>query len=102
MQNAIYNQTQPTDAEKLRSSRIESERAGLVQHQAGRMLQLEQLAKHRANREALEQSCSQPSIRSTARSLPPEFTMKESTIIPESTIKTTYRNPSKHYQMAPV
>jgi len=102
LQNVIYNQTQPTDAEKLRSSLIEQERANLIQHQAGRLLQLEKFARRRADREILERTCSQPSIRSTARSLPPELTMKESTIVPETTIRTTYRNPSKNYQLAPV
>jgi hypothetical protein len=102
MQNAVYNQTQPTDAEKLRSTLIEQEQSNLVQHQAGRLLQLEKFAKQRADREMLEHSCSQPSLRSTARNLPPEFAIKESSITPETTIRTTYRNPSKNYQLAPV
>lgn len=99
MQNAIYSHTQPTDAEKLRLTRLEQEKINLIRHQAGRELELDQLTKRQANRKALEQTCSQSVAGLTYRSLSSESNINEKT---QSLVQTTYKNPSKNVRMAPV
>ena len=97
-----YSSKNLTDAEKLRLTLIEKEKANLIKYQAGRELDLENLKAQRTSREALESSSSQSIVKTISREFPSEFTVNKNDFSTSVGPKTTYRDPARRLKLAPV
>jgi hypothetical protein len=94
MGNTIYKKTQPTDADKIRSIKMEEQKNRQELYKIGREVQHDQLNERKAYREALEFSSTL-----TKRV---EIDNKEKTELMATALRKTFINPSKTDKLPPV
>lgn len=93
MGNAIYEKTQPADADKVLVKRLEEQKARQELHRLGREVQHEQLKSRKACREALELA---------SRVGKKGVSAREKEELVGAALRKTFVNPSKVSKLPPV